>query len=474
MAQDTAENLFDFVVAANRLPVDRVVDESGQESWRTSPGGLVTAMESVMQDQGGAWIGWAGIPSEETPEPFDSDGVHLVPVPLSEDEVASYYEGFSNDSLWPIYHDVIVPATFKRSWAAMYQMVNERFARACADVAAPGATVWVHDYQLQLVPQMLRDLRPDLRIGWFNHIPFPPAELFSQLPLRTDILNGLLGADFLGFQRPSDAENFRRACRRLLGAGVKADVVDVPNSERRVRAASIPISIDASTLRRLAESAPVQARAREIRTQLGDPEVVLLGVDRLDYTKGIRHRLKAFGELLAQGDLTAENACLVQVASPSRERVQAYRDLKTQVEGTVGSINGNYSPIGHTAVTYLHRSFPREEMAALYVAADVMLVTPLRDGMNLVAKEYVTCHNGPGSLVLSEFTGAAGELKQAYTCNPHDIAGLKQTIMRAVQAPEEERRRRMKAMRTQVSKNDVRKWAQSYLAALEAAPERPR
>lgn len=463
---------YDFVIAANRLPVDRVVHDDGTEEWQTSPGGLVTAMESVMRGRSAAWVGWAGIP-DETPEPFTDDELLLVPVPLSLDEVTSYYEGYSNDSLWPIYHDVIVPATFRRSWAAAYEQVNERFAQECAKVAAEGATVWVHDYQLQLVPAMLRELRPDVRIGWFNHIPFPPVELFGQLPMRREILSGLLGADFLGFQRPADAENFLRACRRILGARTKGEVVDVPHSDRRVRAASVPISIDAGGLRELAMSDAVQERAREIREQLGDPETVLLGVDRLDYTKGIRHRLKAFEELLRDGRLSPDDVCLVQVASPSRERVEAYRELREQVERTVGSINGAYSPIGHTAVTYLHRSFPREEMAALYVAADVMLVTPLRDGMNLVAKEYVTCHDGPGALVLSEFTGAAGQLRQAFMCNPHDIGGLKQAIMDAIETPEKERAKRMRALRNQVAKNDVQHWAETYLAALRAAPEKP-
>ncbi|MDF8266362.1 alpha,alpha-trehalose-phosphate synthase (UDP-forming) [Luteipulveratus flavus] len=463
---------YDFVIAANRLPVDRIVHDDGSVEWQTSPGGLVTAMESVMRGREAAWVGWSGQP-DEAPEPFLDNDLLLVPVPLSADEVAAYYEGQSNDSLWPIYHDVIVPATFKRRWAAAYEKVNRRFAQQCAEVAAPGATVWVHDYQLQLVPRMLRVLRPDVRIGWFNHIPFPPVELFAQLPMRHAILNGLLGADFLGFQRPADAENFLRACRRLLGARTKGDVVDVPETDRRVRAAAVPISIDAGGLAELAESEPVRQRAKEIREQLGNPRTILLGVDRLDYTKGIRHRMKAFGELLDDGRLSADDTMLVQVASPSRERVAAYRELRHQVERTVGNINGAHSPLGSTAVSYLHRSFPREEMAALYRAADVMLVTPLRDGMNLVAKEYVTCHEGPGALVLSEFTGAANELRQAFRCNPHDIEALKNTIMAAIEAPAAERNRRMRALHRQVTRNDVQHWAGKYLDALEHAPEKP-
>lgn len=473
---------FDFVVAANRLPVDRHVHPDGTSEWRTSPGGLVTAMESVMKDREAAWIGWAGFPGE-APEPFDDGPLRLHPIPLEAEEIRDYYEGFSNDTLWPIYHDVIVPPTFHRSWWVSYRAVNQRFADAVCEVAAEGATVWIHDYQLQLVPALVRDRRPDLRIGWFNHIPFPPVELFAQLPWRASILRGLLGADFLGFQRPDDARNFLRACRGLLGATAKGDVVtwqgsddgNLGASRRVVRAASVPISIDAHGLRELADSPAVQARAQEIRESLGNPEVVLLGVDRLDYTKGIRHRLRAIGELFEDGEIAPPQVTFVQVATPSRERVESYRLLREQIEGTVGRINGDFSHLGDTAVHYLHQSYPREEMAALFQVADVMLVTPLRDGMNLVAKEYVTArHDGRGALVLSEFTGAAEEMRHAYLCNPHDIAGLKETILRAIRDDPAEKARRMRLLRRRVATHDVQAWASAFLRALELAPERPR
>ncbi|WP_153396124.1 alpha,alpha-trehalose-phosphate synthase (UDP-forming) [Ornithinicoccus halotolerans] len=472
---------FDFVVAANRLPVDRVVAPDGTTTWRTSPGGLVTAMESVMRHREGAWVGWAGSP-EETPEPFDNEGLHLHPVPLSGEEVRDYYEGFSNDTLWPIYHDVIVPPTFKRRWWATYRRVNQRFAEAVAEVAAEGATVWIHDYQLQLAPALVRELRPDLRIGWFDHIPFPPVELFAQLPWRKSILRGLLGADFLGFQRRQDGANFVRACRELLGATSKGEVVtwqgaddDEPGAApRTVRAAAVPISIDVQGLEELARKPEVRERAREIRHSLGDPETLLLGVDRLDYTKGIRHRLRAIAELYEDGEIRPPEVTFAQVATPSRERVAAYRDLRAQIEGTVGRINGEFSLIGDTAVHYLHQSYPREEMAAFFQAADVMLVTPIRDGMNLVAKEYLTCrYDLGGALVLSEFTGAAQELRQAYLCNPHDIVGLKQTILRAMRDDPAAKRRRMRTLRRRVAAHDVQTWAEQYLEALGHAPDRP-
>jgi trehalose 6-phosphate synthase len=470
---------FDLVVAANRLPVDRVVDADGTSTWRRSPGGLVTAMESVMKGREAAWVGWAG-ETGQAPEPFIEDGVHLHPVSLSASEVEEYYEGFSNDTLWPIYHDVIVPATFHREWWSTYRAVNQRFAQAVAEVAAPGATVWVHDYQLQLVPAMVRAIRPDVRIGWFNHIPFPPVELFAQLPWRRALVEGLLGADFLGFQRTADAENFLRSCRRLLGLVTKSDTVTFtppgadPSARRTVRASAIPISVDFRGLEALSRTPGVVARAAEIRASLGDPRILMLGVDRLDYTKGIRHRLKAYEELLRDKAIAPPEVTFMQVATPSRERVDAYRHLREEIEGTVGRINGEYSDIGSPAVYYLYHSYPRPEMAAMFLAADVMLVTPLRDGMNLVAKEYVTCrHDGGGALVLSEFAGAWHELHQAFICNPHDIEGVKQTIMRAISTPEDERRSRMKALRKRVATHDVQRWASRYLEALASAPLRP-
>jgi len=244
---------------------------------------------------------------------------------------------------------------------------------------------------------MVRALRPDVRIGWFNHIPFPPVELFAQLPWRRALVEGLLGADFLGFQRTADAENFLRSCRRLLGMATKSDTVTFTppggssTEQRTVRASAIPISVDFHGLEALARTPAVVARAAEIRASLGSPEVLMLGVDRLDYTKGIRHRLKAYEELLHDKSIAPPDVTLMQVATPSRERVDSYRHLREEVEGTVGRINGEYSDIGSPAVYYLHHSYPRNEMAAMFLAADVMVVTPLRDGMNLVAKEYVAC-----------------------------------------------------------------------------------
>ena len=460
----------EFVVVANRLPVDRLTGADGESTWGQSPGGLVTALEPVMREAEGAWVGWVGQPDLEL-EPFEFDGMALVPVRLSAEDVELYYEGFSNDTIWPLYHDVISPPRYRRVWWEAYQQVNRRFADAAAEAAAANATVWVQDYQLQLVPQMLRESRPDLTIGYFHHIPFPAYGLFSQLPWRRQVLEGLLGADVIGFQRVADAGNFARAVRRQLRYDTKASGITVPGEDgkRIALAKAFPISIDASSYIELARREDVRARAVEIRESLGNPKRILLGVDRLDYTKGIRHRIKAYGELLDDGRLSVEDVTLVQVASPSRERVEAYIQLRDEIELAVGRINGDHDTMGHTAIRYLHQAYPREEMVALFLAADVMLVTALRDGMNLVAKEYVASRvDNRGVLVLSEFAGAADELGSAIRINPHDIGGLKDAIMRAVEMPAAEQGRRMRVLRRRVLDHTVADWSHDFLTALAA------
>jgi trehalose 6-phosphate synthase len=456
-----------FVVVANRLPVDQVVGPDGEVTWRRSPGGLVTALEPVLAQQDGTWIGWSGAPSE-TAEPEAAvvvDGVRLRPVPLTAEDIEKHYEGFSNSSLWPLYHDAVEQPVFKRKWWEAYQRANRRFAEAAADEAAPGATVWVHDYQMQLVPSLLREMRPDLKIGFFLHIPFPPVELFAQLPRRVEVLRGLLGADLVGFQQPLAAQNFLRLTRHLLDLRPKAGAVEFEG--RQVLAGAFPISIDFAEMDELVRSDYVRDRTRQIRQELGEPKVVILGVDRLDYTKGIEQRLKAFRELLNAGKLSVPETVMVQVATPSRERVEHYQVLRERVEQEVGRINGDFGRVGVPAVHYLYQSFSRRELAALYCAADVMMVTPLRDGMNLVSKEYVAARaDERGALVLSEFAGASAELSQAFLCNPHDLDGVKEALLRGVNVHEDEAASRMRAMRRLVRLHDVRAWATTFLSAL--------
>ncbi|MFD5828846.1 trehalose-6-phosphate synthase [Lentzea sp. NPDC060358] len=470
---DIGENGAEFVVVANRLPVDLERLPDGTERWKHSPGGLVSALEPFLRSHSGAWVGWPGVADADV-APFEDDGLLLHPVELSAKEVEDYYEGFSNGTLWPLYHDVVAQPAFHRHWWNAYVKVNQRFADATAKVAAQGATVWVQDYQLQLVPAMLREQRPDLKIGFFLHIPFPPVELFMQLPWRTEIIRGLLGADLVGFHRPGGAQNFLWLARRLVGlepsrgtVGVRTRPGVVQVGDRTVRVGAFPISIDSAGLDSVARRKETQAHARKIREDLGNPKRILLGVDRLDYTKGIDVRIRALYELIADGRVDPEDVAMVQLATPSRERVDHYVTMRKDIEQSVGRINGEFGRVGKPVVHYLHQSVNREELVAFMSAADVMVVTPVRDGMNLVCKEYVACrYDLGGALVLSEFAGAAAELTSAFLVNPHDLDGVKNALQAALDIDPAEGRRRMRALRRQVLTHDVDRWARSFLEAL--------
>ena len=473
---------WDFVVVSHRLPVDQRVDPQGKKTWTTSPGGLVAALAPAMNGRKAAWVGWAGV-SEEKVRAFTSGSTHYAPVTLSEREVTDHYEGFSNATIWPLYHDVIAPPEFRREWWEEHKKVNEKFAKAVDALAARGATVWVHDYQLQLVPKLLRDRRPDLTIGYFHHIPFPGYGIFAQLPWRAEILEGLLGADVVGFQRKTDASNMVQAVRRNFNYSMTQPIIRVPEGNpvrksasataqtngktREVRIDAYPISLDFTAINDMASRPEIAERAATIREELGNPKHLFLGVDRLDYTKGIGHRLKAFGELFEERKLSASDSVFVQLASPSRERVESYQVLRADIELQVGRINGEFGHLDRPAVVYLHQNMAREEMMALYLTADVMVVTPLRDGMNLVAKEFIAARqDDSGVLVLSEFTGAADELTEASLVNPHDIDGLKSALFAATKMSPEDKKRTMAALRKKVKQNDVNRWATGFLTDL--------
>ncbi len=461
----------DFVVVANRLPVRRV-KRGAHSEWQTSPGGLVSALMPVLRGEAstvgsisqGAWIGWTGLPSNEAAEAFTHDGIHNVPVAITRRELGGYYEGISNSSLWPLYHDCIRMPTYRRRWWPSYEAVNERFAAAAAEEAAKGAIVWVHDYHLHLVPQLLRQRRPDLRIGFFLHIPFPGRGLFAQLPWRKQIIDGTLGADVVGFQTVYGARNFIDLAAWYAGAKRVRRGVD--HDGRRVLIDGFPISIDFGKFDEISRRSEVREMAALYRERLGDRHV-LLGVDRMDYTKGIDVRLRAVQDLFRQGRLSIEDTVLIQSGVPTREDVADYAELRRTVEELVGQINGEFGKVGYVAVHHLRQNLPIEELTALYVAADVLLCTPLRDGMNLVAKEFVASKSdGSGRLVLSEFTGASNELKQAIQVNPHDLDALAGAIDEAVNMDDAEARRRMRLLRNAVKKHDVYDWANSFLKEL--------
>lgn len=452
-----------LVVVANRLPLRRRSNRR-DSAWELAPGGLVSTLAPILGKQGGTWVGWEGRTGEAS-EPFPLEGFTIHPVPLSRDDLKEYYDGFANETLWPLYHDAVRKPHFHRAWWRRYEQVNGRFAEIVANLAERNAMVWIHDYHLQRVPALLRARRPDLRIGFFLHTPFPPPELFSQLPWRREIIEGLLGADVIGFQTSAGAGNFVRLSKRFSDARGTRPVLEVGG--RQVLVDAYPVSIDFKRFETLASDPDVLKRADRFRQRLGHDRKIILGVDRLDYTKGIDVRLKAYRELLAHRDFSVEDVVFVQCAVPSREGVSTYEELKERVERLVGSINGEFGSVGSVAVHYLYRDHTPEELASLYLAADVMLVTPLRDGMNLIAKEYVaTRTHNDGALILSEFTGAARELSHALVVNPHDVDGLASTLAHALTMPEKEAARRMRSLRDVVRQHTVHDWGKKFLEDL--------
>lgn len=451
-----------LVVVANRLPM--TMTSSGD--WETSPGGLVSALKPALTERQGMWVGWSGIPDEAL-EPFETDGIRVVPVTLTEQEVDGYYQGFANGTVWPLYHDGIKAPTFSRRWWTPYQHVNHLFAEATAKVTRDGDLVWIHDYQLQLVPAALRSLRPGTTIGFFLHIPFPPVELYARLPWRTQVLEGLLGADVVAFQTRSSAANFVAAAIRYADAR-RAGPGLLEHQGRKVRVERAPIGMDTRRFAELAADEAVLRRATDLRKRLGNPRRLVLGVDRLDYTKGIDIRLKAFQTVFERGSVGPEDLQFLQIAVPSREDVTFYQEERDEIERLVGQINGEHSRAGLPAVHYMYRSFDAEDLVAAYISADVMMVTPLRDGMNLVAKEYVATRlDDTGVLLLSEFAGSAEQLQTALLVNPHDVDSVAATLEQALEMSPAEQKRRMKSMRKVVETSDVHAWADGCIASLE-------
>ncbi len=451
-----------IVVAANRLPVRQV-----DGCWETSPGGLVRALVPILEARGGAWVGWPGI--ADTPlEPFEHDGISQIPVTLSQDDIDDFYFGFCNGTLWPLYHDAVIAPDFHRHWWRAYESVNRRYAEQVLDVLDPAGIAWVQDYQLQLVPEFIREAEPGATIGFYLHIPFPPIELFARLPWRDEIVRGLLASDVVAFQTRRSGENFIRCARRYGNAvPIGRGMLDVGG--RHVRVQRAPIGIDVGEFRQLAQSPQIQQQAERIRRAMGEPDKVILGVDRLDYTKGIDVRLKAIETLMTWSKDEDVRYEFVQVAVPSRESVPAYGELREHVEALVGRINGEHARPGWSPIHYLYRSLPLEELVAYYVAADVMLVTPLRDGMNLVAKEYVACRvDNDGVLILSEFAGAAEQMRAAMLVNPHDVNAVASALRKAVTLDPADIEAKMRALNRTVKREDVYRWARLCLEALGA------
>jgi alpha,alpha-trehalose-phosphate synthase [UDP-forming] len=459
-----------LVIVSNRLPVRRV-----DGVWQASAGGLVTALRPVVERRAATWIGWDG-GATRLPRQLPGTSAQLTPISLTTAEAADYYDGFANRTIWPLFHDNIETPTFDRDWWAAYVRVNERFAE-CRAADRDVGLWWVHDYHLMLLPQLLREGGTSAPISFFLHIPWPPPELFARLPWRREVLHGLLGSDVLSFHTDRYRRNFLNTCARVLeDEGVRTTEASVVLAgSREVRTAANPISIDVDEFVGLATSAPVAAKRRQLEEQFAG-RLVLLGVDRLDYTKGIIERLEAIELLLARRPDLRSRVVMVQLAVPSRGHVREYRGLRAQVEAITGRINGRFTEPGRDVpVHYLHRGVPRDSLVAYYAHADIMLVTPLRDGMNLVAKEYVVCQSAverPGTLVLSEFAGAALELREARTCNPFDVEGLSQVIEAAIDGSSSSSVGTVHAMARRVQRADVHHWAQREIERRPAVSTR--
>jgi trehalose 6-phosphate synthase len=421
----------------------------------------------VVEARGGAWVGWDSAADAVPPQ---HGGIELFPRHLSTNDTVAYYEGYSNSTLWPLHHDCLEPPELRRAWWQAYARVNRVFAGTTARAAADGATVWVHDYHLQLVPALVRKARSDVRIGFFLHIPVPTVDTYRRLPQAVTLLRGVLGADVVGLQTAADAGSFLSLVHEVLGLEVGDD--EVWYDDRRVEVRGFPSSVDVDYIETRAAQAAAAGEVERVRHRLGDPRQIVLGVERLDFTKGVERRLAAYRQLLACGRVNPTETTMVQVLSPSRMRIPRYRQLRERIAAQVRHINAEFGTPDRPAVHYWDRPLTLDELVPLYRAADVMAVTPLRDGMNLVAKEYVASRADlGGALVLSTFAGAAYELSDAFLVDPFDDAALMDVIAHALAADPAERTRRMRRLRGSLAVQDAQRWGRDFLGCLEADRE---
>ncbi|HWP46011.1 MAG TPA: trehalose-6-phosphate synthase [Candidatus Limnocylindrales bacterium] len=465
-----------LIIVSNRLPIVLTQGENGQWSIKPGSGGLVTALVPILRNRGGVWIGWSGMVEEENvdlgellADATKKSGYTLRPVSLTAEEKSKFYHGFSNEIIWPLFHDLQSRCNFDPTYWLVYQSVNHKFARVIAENIKENDFIWVHDYHLMNVAKELRAMGVTSKIGFFLHIPFPPLDIFIKLPWRFQVLHALLEYDTLGFQTLRDRHNFVQ-CLRILIRDItlygKGQILTGRIKNREVRIGSFPISIDYRAFAKQAASQEVCERARCLREALLNCRIIL-GVDRLDYTKGIPERLKAFRNALIRFPDLHRKVTLVQIVVPSRVEIPEYSDLKVEIERLVSEINGQFTQPGWVPIHYIFRSLERTELLAYYRAADIALVTPLKDGMNLVAKEYCACSiYGDDVLILSEFAGAAVQLqKGALLVNPYDIEGVAEAIYRAVNMSQTERRSRMRKLRRSIREQDIFWWVDSFLQA---------
>jgi trehalose 6-phosphate synthase/phosphatase len=463
-----------LLVVSNRLPLSVRRDREGV--WHSEPtsGGLQSALSPILARRGGVWIGWPGY-GPRTPDEGWQHQVRqwkerhgYVAVDLPSALARKFYEGYANQTLWPLFHSFPTRFDYDGELWTAYVNANRRFRDAVLEQLEPGDTIWIHDYHLMLLPRMLREVAPEARIGFFLHIPFPASELLRILPRRDEVLRGLLGADLVAFQTHSDLQHFRSSLLRLVGLPSQMDRVLAQGHSTRLDA--LPISIAPLEFTALLESDEPTRTAVAAHKERFRGQRILLAVDRLDYTKGIPQRLRAFRKLLEGAPRLRGKVTLVQVAIPSRERIPEYERLGSEVSGLIGDVNGEFGRPDWTPVVYMRRGIDRSDLVALYAAADVGWVTPLRDGMNLVAKEYVACHRGmDGALLLSEFAGAAAEMGEAFLVNPYDEERMAAVLERILDLPGEERQERMALLYRRLQRNNVFRWAERFLATLDVA-----
>ncbi|NCC45518.1 MAG: bifunctional alpha,alpha-trehalose-phosphate synthase (UDP-forming)/trehalose-phosphatase [Bacteroidia bacterium] len=456
-----------LIIISNRLPV-KVYGTPGKYRFARSEGGLTTGLDSLETEMEKHWIGWPGIEITQTylkkkiTKQLANKDFH--PVFLTSKDVEEYYEGYSNSKIWPLCHYFFSLIKHEPSHWESYKKVNQMFAEAASKVISPGDIVWVQDYQLMLLPKMLREMFPDISIGYFHHIPFPSYELFRVLPERAEILEGLLGADLVAFHTFEYMRHFISAVERVLDLNFELDQVRL--KERIVRIDALPMGINFDLYYNSILNPKVSRIADKLKKNYKDHKIIL-SVDRLDYSKGILNRLKGFARFLENHPEHQGKVSLFMIIVPSRDKVESYAELKTKIDETIGSVNGIYSNMNWTPIHYFYHGFSFEELCAMYYIADIALVTPLRDGMNLVAKEYIACkRDTDGVLILSEMAGASIELIDALIINPNDAAEIEQAIVQALEMSKEEIRERMDWMQRRVSRQTVNKWAGDFIDEL--------
>lgn len=458
-----------LIIMSNRAPI-RIVHEGGREHTEPTVGGVGSTFLRLLERHGGVWIAWSGSKNwpGRVPMPPKDPGFSIVFAPLSERDISHYYHGMCNRGLWPLMHYMSLNCFFDSGNWTSYQRVNQTFAGVAAAEARSGDTLWIQDFHLALTPRLIRSRCPDLPIGLFLHVPFPPEQIFRIFPWRRELLEGMMGADLIGFHTPSFAAHFVDCCEGILGLAADRRRAVMMVDGRPVRIGAFPIGIPVDYFAELAASPRVQERTRRIRRAVGT-EIMVLGVDRLDYTKGLLQRLLGFERFLELNPEYRRRVTLVQIAVPSRTKVTDYVRLKRDMDELVGHIVGRFSSEGWVPIRYLYNQFGAHELVAYYQAADVALITPLRDGMNLVAKEYVASRLGDdGVLILSEFAGAAEELSEALIVNPYDIDLIAARLKDALQMSGAEKAERMGALRRRVRQNNLERWSGSFLEALAA------